>query len=203
MHILIADDHDLVRETIAAYLSGEGSVVTTAPDLPQALSAIDSNGPFDVVLLDFEMPGMNGLDGLSQTREANEMKPVGILSGTATRKLADEALACGASGFLPKTLPAKSLLNAVRFMAAGEIFAPVAFMSQPEEAPAHRFDTLLSPREKEVLLGLCKGASNKEIARDMDLREVTVKLHVKNLCRKLEARNRTHAAIIAQTSGFL
>ncbi|KKK67180.1 hypothetical protein LCGC14_2956630, partial [marine sediment metagenome] len=70
MHILIADDHDLVRETIAAYLSGEGSVVTTAPDLPQALSAIDSNGPFDVVLLDFEMPGMNGLDGLSQTREA-------------------------------------------------------------------------------------------------------------------------------------
>ncbi len=149
------------------------------------------------------MPGMNGLDGLSETIEVNGRNPVGILSGTASRTVAEEALEAGAAGFLPKTMAARSLRNAVRFMAAGETFAPVSFMAQKEDDPAHAFDELLTDREKQVLIGLTKAQSNKAIARDLDLQEVTVKLHVKTLSRKLNARNRTHAALIAKEAGFV
>lgn len=203
MHVLIADDHELVRDTIAAFLEGDGIQVHTADDLGGALSLIRQKGPFDLVLLDFDMPGMNGLDGLSETIEVNGRNPVGILSGTAPRTVAEEALEAGAAGFLPKTMAARSLRNAVRFMAAGETFAPVSFMAQKEDDPAHAFDELLTDREKQVLIGLTKAQSNKAIARDLDLQEVTVKLHVKTLSRKLNARNRTHAALIAKEAGFV
>ncbi|PLS20484.1 response regulator transcription factor [Neptunicoccus cionae] len=203
MKILIADDHDLVRDTIAAYIQSDPeNTVAPAANLQEALEIIEKDGPFDLVLLDFEMPGMSGLSGLAKALDANEQKPVGIISGTAPVSVAEAALEAGAAGFLPKTMAAKSLLNAVRFMAAGETFAPVSFMAQRNEA-AHEFDTLLSPREKEVLKGLSDGKANKEIARDLDLREVTVKLHVKTLSKKLNARNRTHAAMIAKEAGYI
>lgn len=88
-------------------------------------------------------------------------------------------------------------------MAAGETFAPANFMTQAKEEPAHAFDALLTERERQVLIGLTKALSNKAIARDLDLQEVTVKLHVKTLSRKLNARNRTHAALIAKEAGFV
>lgn len=203
MKILIADDHDLVRDTIAAYIQSDPeNEVASAANLTDALDQIEKDGPFDLVLLDFEMPGMSGLAGLAKALSANEQKPVGIISGTAPVSVAEAALEAGAAGFLPKTMAAKSLLNAVRFMAAGETFAPVSFMAQRNEEE-HEFDKLLSPREKEVLKGLSDGKANKEIARDLDLREVTVKLHVKTLSKKLNARNRTHAAMIAKEAGYI
>ena len=204
MRILLADDHDLVRETISAFLLSSGHTsVNSAASLDEALKQIANHGPFDLVLLDFEMPGMNGLHGLEKALKANGGSPVGIISGTATKRVAEEALASGAAGFLPKTMTAKSLQNAVKFMVAGEIFAPVAFMSQQDDKNEHSFEKLLSERERQVLIGLTKGQANKEIARDLDLQEVTVKLHVKTLSRKLEARNRTHAAMIAKEAGFV
>ena len=204
MHILLADDHDLVRDTIAAFLEAdEGTSVATAETLDSALDIMEKNGPFDLVLLDFEMPGMKGLDGFGQALALNDGNPVGIISGTATKSVAEDALAAGAAGFLPKTMSAKSLMNAVRFMAAGEVFAPVSFMAQPDDDPGHAFQNLLTEREQQVLIGLTKGQANKEIARDLDLQEVTVKLHVKTLSRKLNAKNRTHAAMIAKDAGFI
>lgn len=204
MEIMIADDHDLVRDTIAAFLqSEEGTNVTTVSTLDDAVEQIRCAGPFDLVLLDFDMPGMNGLDGLATAMAENKDKPVGIISGTANKAVAEQALAQGAAGFLPKTMSAKSLMNAVKFMAAGESFAPVSFMAQPDESPQNKLDAILSDREKEVLIGLTRGLSNKEIARDLDLQEVTIKLYVKTLSRKLSARNRTHAAMIAKEENFV
>ena len=127
----------------------------------------------------------------------------GLISGTATRLVAEQALEMGAIGFLPKTLPAKSLVNAVRFMAAGETYAPVTFMSGKDNPEETDFEKALSERERQVLRGLMSAQSNKEIARDLDLQEVTIKLHVKTLCRKLDAKNRTDAAIIARDAGFV
>ncbi|MCT8266270.1 MULTISPECIES: response regulator transcription factor [Afifella] len=203
MDILIADDHELVRDTICAFLEREPDVrVVTASDFTEAIDRIDAQGPFDLVILDYNMPGMDGLEGLARAKEHNKGNPVGIISGTANRSVAEEALAAGAAGFLPKTIAAKSLIHAVRFMVAGEQYAPLDFMRAPSEETENPLAAKLSKRETEVLGGLVRGASNKEIARELDLQEVTVKLHVKTLCRKLQARNRTHAAMIAKDAGM-
>ena len=88
-------------------------------------------------------------------------------------------------------------------MAAGEIYAPVNFMSGKDDPEETDFEKALSERERQVLRGLMDAKSNKEIARDLELQEVTIKLHVKTLCRKLDARNRTDAAMIARNAGFI
>ena len=203
MRILIADDHELVRDTISAFLEKEGDItVSSAANFEEANTAIQADGPFDLVLLDYTMPGMNELNGLKVAMANNGGNPVALISGTAPRQIAEQALAEGAAGFLPKSMAAKSLVHAVRFMAAGEQYAPIKFMTEREEEESHPLSEVLSEREVQVLDGLCRGLANKEIARELDLQEVTVKLHVKTLCRKLDARNRTHAAIIAKDAGL-
>ena len=198
MHILIADDHELLRDVLRTYLEAEGGfTVETVADLPQALKRIaESPVPFALVVLDFGMPGMNGYEGLIEAIAANGNRPVALMSGLAPQGVAERVLAAGAAGYLPKTLPARSLVNAIRFMAAGETYMPID-LHRPSQVP-DAAASLLSPREREVLLGLCAGNANKEIARDLNLREPTIKLHVKLICRKLGARNRTHAAMIAR-----
>ena len=204
MRILIADDHDLLRDTLVIFLEGQGGIETaTAADLDGALIEIDKNSPFDLVILDYSMPGMSGLNGLKKALSYNGGQRVALMSGIATRLIAEEALASGAAGFVPKTLSAKSLINAVRFMAMGEQYAPIDFMTAEDEATApNPLTEKLSRREMQVLEGLSKAKSNKEIARDLDLQEPTIKLHVKTLYRKIGAGNRTKAALIARDEGL-
>ncbi|MGG7566198.1 response regulator transcription factor [Rhodovulum sp. DZ06] len=203
MRILIADDHDLLRDTLRLYLETESDMdVQTAADFDDAMELVRGTDPFEVVLLDYNMPGMRGLDGLRDMQRASGGK-VALISGVATRREAQAALDAGAAGFLPKTLSAKSLVNAVRFMAMGEVYAPIEFMTAPEEpAGAHPLVDKLSRREYQVLEGLSEGKSNKEIARDLEVQETTVKLHVKTLYRKLGVSNRTQAALSAREAGL-
>lgn len=203
MRILIADDHEMLRDTLDLWFQKEGIDVSVAKDLPAAMEQVLSGVTFDLVLLDYGMPGMNGLDGLKAVLATGRVARVAIMSGIAPREVAEAALALGAAGFLPKTLPAKSLVNAVRFMAMGEQYAPIDFMSTTTEAaPVNPLATMLSPRELQVLKGLCEGKANKEIARDLGIQEPTVKLHVKTLYRKIGAHNRTQAAMIAKEAGL-
>lgn len=189
--ILVADDHDLVRETIAAYLEAEGfHDVRLASDVDGALELI-AVCQFDLVLVDYEMPGMNGLSGLARLIAANRPGATALISGAISPEAAAAALEMGAAGFVPKTLGSRNLVAAVKSMIRGEVFAPVSLIASGVEK-------LLSGRELEVLRGVCAGKSNKEIARDYGLQEVTVKLHVKTMSRKLGAKNRTHAAMIAR-----
>ncbi|AHM05436.1 DNA-binding protein response regulator, LuxR family [Roseibacterium elongatum DSM 19469] len=203
MRILIADDHDLLRDTLVMYLEGVGGFDTVAvQDFPAAMAHLQDGAAFDVVLLDLNMPGMNGLQGLREALAARDGLRVALMSGLATRAIAAEALEMGAAGFLPKSLPAKSLVNAVKFMAMGEQFAPLDFMTAEDETPEHPLAAKLTERELQVLQGLTEGKSNKEIARDLDLTEPTIKLHMKTLYRKVGASNRTQAALIARDAGM-
>ncbi len=203
MRILLADDHGMVRDTFSAYLQTEGrAAVVAVADYVDAMKALEAKGPFDLVLLDFNMPGMNGLDGLADAIKHHPDQAFAILSGTAPSRIAQDAVELGALGYIPKTMGAKSLVNAVRFMVAGETFVPASVLGDTGEASETEFTKMLSQRERQVLRGLCLGQSNKEIARELDLQEVTIKLHVRTLCKKLNAKNRTQAALIAKDAGF-
>lgn len=198
MKILVADDHDLVRETIAAFLIAEGmEQVDMAATLEEVLSLLAA-GRYDLALVDGGLPGMAGLDGLARAVEAARGGAVALMSASASRDLAEQALDLGARGFVPKKMAARAMVSAVRLMARGEKFAPMGLLTPDPGTPL----AALTGREASVLKGLCEGKSNKEIARDLSLQEVTVKLHVKTLSRKLGARNRTHAAMIARTGGL-
>ncbi|WP_304620811.1 response regulator transcription factor [Paracoccus sediminilitoris] len=197
MRLLIADDHDLVREAIAALLKGQGFAdVTGVASLPLAVEAIEAavDLPFDVILLDYDMPGMDGLAGLNRVMQLAPDAAVALISGAASPTVARQALDVGARGFLPKTLASTSLGMAIRLIASGQVFVPYEFMEQEEDNPIAN----LTKRETDVLRGLCAGKSNKVMANDLQLAEVTVKLHVKTLCRKLGAVNRTQAALIGK-----
>ena len=203
MKILIADDHDLLLDTVTAFVRATGTMESVGvSNLQQALQALDQQGPFDLVLLDYNMPGMQGVEGVKRVLAHASSPRVALISGEASREIVKKAMAAGASGFVPKTLPASSLVNAIKFMAAGEQFIPADLMQAAEAAEPHPIAQKLTRREMQVLEGLSVGKSNKEIARDLELSEPTVKLHVKNLYRKIDAGNRTQAALIAKESGL-
>ncbi|MFC4732167.1 LuxR C-terminal-related transcriptional regulator [Salipiger abyssi] len=202
MRVLIADDHDLLRDTLELFLESEGDFETVSvASFYEAEKLVKAGEYFDLVLLDYSMPGMNALDGLYRMSALEGARRVAVISGTASREVAEKVLEAGAAGFVPKTLSAKSLVNAVRFMAMGEQYAPLEFMRGEERAPNPMAERL-SRRELEVLEGLTQGKSNKEIARHLEIREPTVKLHVKTLYRKIGAGNRTQAALLAREAGL-
>jgi DNA-binding NarL/FixJ family response regulator len=200
VRVLVVDDHMLLAETVVLALTKTSEIEAEAvPGIDAALDRIAKSGPFDVVLLDYSMPGSDGLVGLRQMIAANG-KGVAVFSGVAAPTVVERALAEGAMGFIPKTLPLKSLESAVRMIAQGEIFVPYNYVLQVmgKDEPS----TNLKPRERQVLRLVCEGAQNKEIAYQLSLSEVIVKADVKSICRKLGVRNRTEAAMMARNEGL-
>ena len=200
--ILLADDHVLLAESLELFLRADGGFAPQrAETLERALTKIAEHGPFDVILLDLDMPGMGGLQGLEKAIAANGDGKVVLFSGQARQDAALRAIEMGAAGFIPKTLTPKSLATAVRFVAAGEVYFPTT-MSRTKR-PDAQSEVQLSQREFQVLRGICEGATNKDIAHELQLTEVTVKMYVRSVCTKLKANNRTQAAIIALSSGMV
>lgn len=199
--VLIADDHDIVRDAVAHVVGNELAVpVYTVKDKETALQAIRDHGPISVVLLDISMPGMGTSHSVEEIVKSNAPGAVVIFSGVADEIFVRNAIANGARGFIPKTFPLKSLSNTLKLIASGQIFVPFSIMDAP--APSGGAP-LLSQREMSVLRLLVKGQTNKEIARELDSTEVRVKMHLRSICSRLNAKNRTQAALIAEHSGLV
>ncbi|MES2958757.1 MAG: response regulator transcription factor [Pseudomonadota bacterium] len=208
MKVLIADDHPMVRDALARTVRE----LDAAADVQQAgdfdsllrLALSASAAPVDLALVDLNMPGMNGVDGLRRLREQLPTLPVVIASGQDDAATVRNVLAAGAVGFIPKTERTEVLLNALRLILAGGVYVPLRSLEEPSAiaAPAQALASGLTPRQRDVLRALSRGQPNKLIARELGLTEGTVKIHIAAILRALQARNRTEAVVRAQALGL-
>lgn len=218
MNILIADDHNLVREGLKPFLEelADSVDILEASSFPDAWDKANSRNDISLILLDLRMPGMNGFDGVIKMCNSFQTIPVVVISGHFNRQDVLEVIECGAAGYIPKTTSGSAMINALRLVLSGEKYIPSAAFHEGDatedasliqrpptqdaltEGPLSR----LSDREKEILGHLIDGNTNKEIARILGLQEITVKVHLRNIYRKMEASNRAQAVRIALENGW-
>ena len=225
IRILVIDDHTLFRRGLTALLTRDAriAVVGDAADTGEALRRVHELQP-DIILLDNHLPGVRGVDALPALRDAAPQARVLMLTVSEDEGDLGAALRGGAIGYLLKTMEGEAVIAAiVSAMQGDSVVAPEMMNklvaacrgSRPpttasdEAAVAAAPTTVvaaiasLSPRELEVLRGIARGASNKEIARQHGIAETTVKIHVQHVLRKLDVSSRVHAAVIASENGIL
>lgn len=223
MRIILADDHSLVRDSLRQYLEllAESVEVVEAGALPEVLC--HAGQAFDLVLLDLQMPGMAGARSVADVRAAFAATPIVVISGFTDPGVIRAAISFGANGYIPKTARGKSLVNALKLVLEGETYLPPSLLAEeahgqpalemPQPPPELKTGSgavggfnsgfeKLSQREASVLRLLISGKTNKEIGRELNLQEVTVKVHLRNVYRKIKATNRTDAVRIALTQGW-
>lgn len=199
--VLIIDDHVLLSEVLAERLARDEEIyVEHTSRMETALDKIKERGRYKVILMDYNLPDVEGLEGFRAVNSAND-GGVALFSGVAGSVIIEQLLAEGAAGYVPKTVSANTLRHAVKFIAAGETFVPADIILQLSGGQENDFD--LKKREKQVLALLYEGLQNKEIARALAISEVIVKMDMKSICRKLNVRNRTQAIIKAQQCGLV
>ncbi|MCX8087187.1 MAG: response regulator transcription factor [Rhodocyclaceae bacterium] len=212
IRVLLVDDHTLFRSGIKALLSRVPGfeVVGEAGDGLEGVKRAVSLKP-DIVLLDLNMPGISGKEAVQLIiEEAPEVKVI-VLTVSENAEDLIEVMRAGAQGYLLKNIDAEFLIDALRRAADGEaVMAPqmtARLMNNLRRGmrPAAAVEEIerLSPREREILTLLARGASNKEIARELDLAESTVKIHVQSILRKLNMASRVQAAVYAVEHGLV
>lgn len=206
MKILVVDDHALVREGLRQVLKGldEGLEVLQAGTCAQAFALAQTHGDLDLVLLDYHLPDMNGLDALPIFGERHPELPVVLLSGSANTHIMRQVLQAGAAGFVTKSCVSDELLRAVRSVLNGDIYLPAELNASPALAQETTDDRPpLTQRQELVLRCLLDGLSNREIADQLHVSEETVKSHVAAILRQFEVQNRTQAVVIAARQGYM
>ena len=227
IRILVVDDHTLFRRGLTALLARDPQlrVVGDAADAGQAQRKALELQP-DVILLDNHLPGVNGIDALPALKDAAPAARILMLTVSEDENDLAAALRAGAIGYLLKTAEGDALTAAIRRAMDGDSVVAPEMMSKlvaayrgaasatPASAPATSEPLApvppgvtalasLSPRELDILRGIVRGASNKEIAREHGIAETTVKIHVQHILRKLNVSSRVHAAVIASENGLL
>jgi len=216
MNVVVADDHPMIRSSIidVMQLAYPHAKFAEAGSLSEAEERMESMA-VDLVLLDLLMPGMNGLAGLQGLLERHPKVPVAIVSGSMIENDVSMVLGLGARGYIPKTLKPQVMLDVIRRIMDGETYHPLRCANDsngegvaPETAVSaerrgmHGLFATLTKREREVLDGVVQGLSNKAIARNIGVQEVTVKVHLKNVFTKLGVTSRTHAVVHALKHGW-
>ena len=201
IRIIIVDDHPVVREGVAALVSGQAdmSMVGQASNGREAIQQFRLHHP-DVVLMDLQMPEMNGLDALIAIRDEAPEARVIVLTTYAGDTQVSRAIKAGARGYLLKSALHKDLLETIRAVHSGRktISAEASY-----ELAEHATDDALTPAEVRVLRLIAEGSANKEIAERLSVSEETVKGQVRNILSKLQAKDRTHAAMIGLKRGII
>lgn len=230
VQLLLVDDHSLFRRGLKALLEQDGrfAVAAEAGDVGEALRALERVQP-DVILLDNHLPGVRGVDAIPALKDAAPAARVLMLTVSEDEKDLAAALRAGADGYLLKTMESDQLADTIDKVIEGEsVISPemmtklvAVFRSGPQargleapHAPAGKAPLsepaepqpagldLLSPREREILALIAHGQSNKRIARELDIAETTVKIHVQHILRKLGLSSRVQAAVFAANAGL-
>ncbi|OGT77281.1 MAG: DNA-binding response regulator [Gammaproteobacteria bacterium RIFCSPLOWO2_02_FULL_56_15] len=213
LRIFLIDDHNLFRSGVKALLARQRDfeVVGEAADGLEGLKRAREMKP-DVVLLDLNMPGITGREAVQMLVE--ELPQTQVLMLTVSEDAEDliDTLKSGARGYLLKNIDAEFLVDAIRRAARGEAVMSPQMTSKLVQGLQHGGREMtaevadkdrISPREREILMQLVRGASNKEMARELKLAESTVKIHVQNILRKLNLTSRVQAAVYAVEHGIV
>ena len=200
---MIADDHPLFRGALRQALTDrfDELEIAEAGSMEEIISVIETGVETDLILLDLEIPGVKGFSGLMYLRAQYPGIPVAIVSATEDSPVIRRCLGFGASGFIPKSVGAETIRNAIESVLAGEIWAPPGLDLSAEEES--EITTLvvrmasLTPQQVRVLMMLREGLLNKQIAYELSVSEATVKAHVSAILQKLNVESRTQAVIAA------
>lgn len=212
IRVLIVDDHTLFRSGIKLLLQRQEGfeVVGEAGDSLEGVKLAKKLKP-DVILQDLHMPGTSGLQAIALLREEAPQAQIIMLTVSEDAEDLLEALRIGARGYLLKNIDTDFLLDSIRRATSGEsVMSPQmagkladAMRSLPKGSSTALDTNKLSPREREIIVMLARGASNKKIARELDLAESTVKIHVQGILRKLNLASRVQAAVYAVEHGLV
>lgn len=205
---LIVDDHPLFCDALSMTLQAVSSIKSmhTAPTLQDALDLIGTNIAIDLVVLDLNLPDVNGLDGLLRLKNAIQ-SPIIVVSSMADNRIISSVIRAGASGFIPKHSQREVFHSAVRSLQDGNVYIPSGYVFLEESDIADRDDVMerlasLTNQQARILQLICEGKLNKQIAYDLSIVETTVKAHVTAIMRKLGVQSRTQAALIAKQASF-
>jgi DNA-binding NarL/FixJ family response regulator len=208
MKLLIVDDHAVVREGLAAMMHQVDSIteVLQAATGEAGIAIARSHPDLAVVMLDLAMPGMAGKAAILAFGEARPDVPIIVISASEHPSDVQQALDAGALGYVPKSASPKTILLALNLVLAGEMYLPPLLLGSGTLIGSERSPVNLPPlteRQADVLAMLAKGASNKVIAKALNLSDKTVKAHVTAIFRALNVNNRTEAAHRAREAGMV
>jgi DNA-binding NarL/FixJ family response regulator len=207
IRVLLVDDHQVVRRGLRTFLEVQDDieVVGEASDGAEGVAQAEELRP-DVVLMDIKMPGTDGIEALRKLRELDNPAKVLIVTSFTEKRTVVPALRAGASGYVYKDVDPEALAGAIRSVHAGHVLLQPevagALLAQDDRAGGQGRGTTLTDREREVLILIADGRSNREIARALVLSEKTVKTHVSNILMKLDLADRTQAALWAVRHGI-
>ena len=179
--------------------SGQSSV-DTVENLPDAIAAMTDGPQYDLVMLDLRMPGVQGLDSLKRVIDLGSGARITLFTANADRHIVKRAIELGVHGVIQKTMQLTSLESVLRLILSGQTFLPSSVIEAPSNGPN---GDDLTEIELLILKFAAEGTTNKSIASQVDLNETTIKMHMRAICRKLEASNRVQAVVIARNNALI